>query len=57
MVNEDVLNLMKTSDYPEEQSALKEATDFLADLLKDHSISVKKIKSLSHQSGALLDNS
>lgn len=51
MVSEDVLNFMKSSDDPEEQSALKEAADFLADLLKDCSMSVKKIKSLSHQSG------
>ncbi|WP_218814156.1 AAA family ATPase [Rickettsiella endosymbiont of Dermanyssus gallinae] len=50
-VNEDVLNLMKTSDDPEERGALQEAIDFLADLLKDRSMSVKKIKTLAHQSG------
>lgn len=40
-----------SSTDPEETSALKEAVEFLSDLLKDRSLSVKKIKTLAHQSG------
>jgi len=43
--------VMAPPDDPEETSALKEATEFLSDLLKDGPVSVKKIKNLSHQSG------
>lgn len=57
MVTEDVLNLMKTSDDPEEQSALQEAIVFLSDLLKDCPMSIKKIKTFISSIRALLDNS
>jgi putative DNA primase/helicase len=43
--------VMSSSPDPEETSALKEAVEFLSDLLKDRPLSVKKIKTLAHQSG------
>lgn len=43
--------VMSSAPDPDESSALKEAIEYLSDLLKDRPLTVKKIRTLTHQSG------